>query len=324
MDIHMELAGETHVVTVATTGTVADLYAAAAEQTGLSDTAFDLCLADPASSSPPAPLPHAPCAGADEELASALCGHDSVHARVSELELNRRKVAEAFRVPRDHVTDDFLLRSLLCCAESRSHGQLGRRPGDSEAPSGSEGVALLLAAGADPEGEGARKWTPLAKAAYTGNDEAVGVLLRRGVAVDPRDDVGWTPLHHAADANAVECVRLLLEAGANPTLQDYRKRNAYIWAASRGSVESLRLLVDCGHEGMNLDHPGFIDRTALICATVIDSYECVQILLAAGAHVTGPTDAEGHCALELAVGERVRQLLQEAAACEGTEGGVRE
>ncbi|KAA0152966.1 hypothetical protein FNF29_03489 [Cafeteria roenbergensis] len=85
-------------------------------------------------------------------------------------------------------------------------------------------------------------------------DQGIAVLLASGADVDARAANGSTPLHWAAGSGAYEAVAALLERGADPLCVTYTwhrqvfgkgsGRTPLHWAAERGCEESCKLLSD--------------------------------------------------------------------------------
>lgn len=92
-------------------------------------------------------------------------------------------------------------------------------------------VRVLVAAGANLENE-PHRYTPLAYAAYQGNERVAAFLLERGARVDgdadTRNDVTYvnTPLMMAAMQGHERVARLLLRAGANARIRVYQGHTA--------------------------------------------------------------------------------------------------
>jgi hypothetical protein len=92
-------------------------------------------------------------------------------------------------------------------------------------------VRMLVAAGANLENEPYR-YTPLAYAAYQGDEHVVAFLLERGAQVngdaDTRNNVTYvnTPLMMAAMQGHERVARLLLRAGANARVRVYQGHTA--------------------------------------------------------------------------------------------------
>jgi hypothetical protein len=87
-------------------------------------------------------------------------------------------------------------------------------------------TTLLLARGADPNGTGYAKNTPLLASAGSFHSELIPLLIAHGAHIDAQNDRGETPLIAAAAYCAPWNVAALLSAGANPKLTDSMGRTA--------------------------------------------------------------------------------------------------
>jgi cytohesin len=148
-------------------------------------------------------------------------------------------------------------------------------------PSG-EMVKLLLAYGADPNGEFALKISkdpdiPLLAAVQIGAQDSAFALLdakadpnltnqsgatplhlalgqeavfkrliKEGAAVNVRDRSGETPLHYAVGAGLTNKVRELLELKADPNVRDSRGFTPLHWAVALDRADTAALLLDNG------------------------------------------------------------------------------
>src|SRR5258708_7893602 len=92
-------------------------------------------------------------------------------------------------------------------------------------------VAALLAKGADPNLTGRSDVSPLAAAAFRGNDRIVELLLSRGADPDHVDATGKTPLIYAAARGFALVVRRLLDAGADAKARYGNDLTVLMWAA---------------------------------------------------------------------------------------------
>ena len=81
-------------------------------------------------------------------------------------------------------------------------------------------LALLLAAGADPNAVDFEGATPLMYAAEVGTPDVLRALLAAGADPDAQDAEGHTALMYAADHCQPESARLLVQVGADLTLKD--------------------------------------------------------------------------------------------------------
>jgi ankyrin repeat protein len=120
-------------------------------------------------------------------------------------------------------------------------------------------VRLLVGAGAELENDPGR-YTPLAYAAYQGNERVVRFLLDRGANVDSSASNGYayvnTPLMMAAMQGYENIVRTLLRAGANPDVRVRGGHTAAELAFKYNHTSLARLLQQCGltQRAMNASH----------------------------------------------------------------------
>ena len=105
-------------------------------------------------------------------------------------------------------------------------------------------VALLLRAGADPNGQGVvDKCTPLHVATYKGHYEIVKLLLAAGADPNRKDVVDeCTPLHVATYKGHYEIVKLLLAAGADPDIVEKYGKTPLDIAKKRGKNSTVKIL----------------------------------------------------------------------------------
>ncbi|WP_223832874.1 ankyrin repeat domain-containing protein [Streptomyces venezuelae] len=120
-------------------------------------------------------------------------------------------------------------------------------------PAGPEVIAVLVAAGADPDARfvGAHRETPLHWAASNDDVAAVDALVAAGADIEAGGAVigGGTPLADARGFGQWRAARRLLELGARTTLQD---------AAAMGLLDRVTSYVEAGPP----DAPGPPDITA--------------------------------------------------------------
>jgi hypothetical protein len=102
-----------------------------------------------------------------------------------------------------------------------------------------EVVKLLLAAGADIDGEGGEA---LRTAIQQEDPVLLKFLLDAGANPNASKSWGSTPLHYAAHLGQVECAKLLLQAGARPDAKDEKGETPAQWAAYYGNKELAKLL----------------------------------------------------------------------------------
>ena len=112
----------------------------------------------------------------------------------------------------------------------------------------SEGLAVLLAHGADPNLRGARGRTPFPYVADGTNDDddldgayatCASQLLDAGATVDARDAAGRTPLAVAVQAGRLSLVRVLLARGASLVADDAGNSPLHLAVAAPDCLEAL-------------------------------------------------------------------------------------
>ncbi|WP_306335131.1 ankyrin repeat domain-containing protein [Streptomyces sp. KL118A] len=122
-------------------------------------------------------------------------------------------------------------------------------------PAGPEVIAVLVAAGADPDARfvGAHHETPLHWAASNDDVAALDALIAAGADIEATGAVigGGTPLADARGFGQWRAARRLLAHGARTTLQD---------AATLGLLDRVASLVEGGAEGT--DAPDAADLTS--------------------------------------------------------------
>jgi uncharacterized protein len=109
---------------------------------------------------------------------------------------------------------------------------------------GAPAVAVLLAAGADPnaEADNPMRVRPLHSAAAARDLESARLLLEAGADPDARQTGGYTALHEAAHDDNEELAALLLRHGADPSLRSDEGADAKSLARANESVAVLALL----------------------------------------------------------------------------------
>lgn len=104
-------------------------------------------------------------------------------------------------------------------------------------------VALLLAAGADPDrADSDVRARPLHTAAGEGRVRIVRRLLRAGANPNVRAKGMGTPLHLAASYGHLHCARALVRAGADAGLRDAEGKRAIDYARRHRRVEVVSFL----------------------------------------------------------------------------------
>src|SRR5262249_6384431 len=123
-----------------------------------------------------------------------------------------------------------LSSSVVRVALSKGHKNPSRRM---------EVVTLLLAAGADINGEGGEA---LREAMRQEDFALVKFLLEAGADVNAISEHGSTPLHYAAFLGEVEFAKLFLQAGAKLDVRNSDGKTPAQWAAFHGCREVAKLL----------------------------------------------------------------------------------
>lgn len=112
-----------------------------------------------------------------------------------------------------------------------------------------EKVALCLEAGADPAGsQGYSGWAPLHLAAAHNNKAAViALLVAAGADPNVRDNSGETPLHWAARKNVNPAIIVgLVAAGADPNAKDNSGETPLHKAARNNNPAVIKALLKAG------------------------------------------------------------------------------
>jgi uncharacterized protein len=171
---------------------------------------------------------------------------------------------------------------------------------------------LLLAKGADPNIPGRSGVTPLAAAAFKGNDRIVEDLLARGAHPNLMDATGKAAITYAAARGFAGLVSRLLDAGVDPGFRYGHDLTALMWAAGHEegvgpqAAESTAAVL-IGH-GAPLDTMDDRGRTALMVAAELGYPEMVTMLIKQGAD-RKLRDKAGRTAFDLAIQESVRRIL---------------
>ena len=148
-------------------------------------------------------------------------------------------------------------------------------------------VEELLKGGAAVNVKSNRGTTPLLAASLIwGNHTVVDKLLAKGADVSAIDSDGWTPLVKAAASGDSAIVRTLLSKGATPE-QATNTFTPLTIAAWNGHVEIVRLLLENG-AGVNTKDANF-GVTPLAAAAFFDREAIARILIEKGAGVNTET-----------------------------------
>ena len=88
--------------------------------------------------------------------------------------------------------------------------------------------------------------TSLGAAAENGDDKTVGILLAAGAEVNGQDKSGRTALWWAAKCGRVEVVKLLVAHNADTTIPNERGLTPLNWAQKKNYAEIAKILQDAG------------------------------------------------------------------------------
>ena len=148
-------------------------------------------------------------------------------------------------------------------------------------------MAALLAKGADPNLTGRSDVSPLAAAAFRGNDRIVELLLSRGADPDHVDATGKTPLIYAAARGFALVVRRLLDAGADAKARYGNDLTVLMWAAGHedgvGAAAAIAVVALLIAHGAAIDAADNRGRTALMIAAERGDAAVVETLIMHGA-----------------------------------------
>jgi uncharacterized protein len=159
--------------------------------------------------------------------------------------------------------------------------------------------------------------SPLAAAAFRGNDRIVELLLARGAAADHVDATGKTPVVYASARGFALVVRRLLDAGVDAKARYGNDLTALMWAAGHddgvgagAAVEVAELLLERGAEIDAADNRG---RTALMMAAERGDTAMAATLIAHGAS-RALRDKSGKTACDFTTNETLRDALARCPA----------
>ncbi|HWY77863.1 MAG TPA: ankyrin repeat domain-containing protein, partial [Verrucomicrobiae bacterium] len=141
---------------------------------------------------------------------------------------------------------------------------------------------LLLAHGANPNAKDQDGETPLLAAVKADNQVIVELLLANKADVNSKTAHGWTPLHSAARGDRVEIAKLLLAAGADANARTDQGATPLTSSAENGSSEIIKLLLANKADVNARQDDG---DTALLVAVNNKRLENARLLLANNAEV---------------------------------------
>jgi len=101
---------------------------------------------------------------------------------------------------------------------------------------------LLLASGANVNGQASQGWTALLRASFYGYPDIVSALLANGASLQAVNSDGMTALHGAIHGSHLACARLLLDGGGSYSIKDNFGHTATLLARTEGSLPLFSLL----------------------------------------------------------------------------------
>jgi hypothetical protein len=126
------------------------------------------------------------------------------------------------------------------------------------------------------------RYTPLMRAAMSGNEEIAGLLLKAGASVNAANGDGMTPLMLAAQHGRTAVLSMLVQERPNPDSQDSHGNTAILLAAKNGHLMAVRVLADAGADLHCRDESGL---NALSWAAMQGHTSIVKALVRNGADV---------------------------------------
>ncbi len=142
-------------------------------------------------------------------------------------------------------------------------------------------VAILLKAGAGFN-QGYDRSTPLCMASQKGHTEVVAILLKAGADLNQGNNNGATPLYLASLNGHAEVVEILVKAGADLN-QGYDGATPLYIASQNGHAEVVEILVKAGAD---LNQARYDGATPIFIASHKGLVEVVDILVNARANPT--------------------------------------
>lgn len=138
-----------------------------------------------------------------------------------------------------------------------------------------EGVAALLAMGADADAKDQIGVAPLHWGAFCGHGGVTRRLLAAGAEVHVRDQEGRTPLHVAAYESHSEVIAQLLKAGADVMAPDKMSWTPLHCAVSNGELDACKQLTEAGADPKRKDSEG---KSAMDLAKHFGNAGIVEVL----------------------------------------------
>ncbi|KAI3845268.1 hypothetical protein MKW98_009334 [Papaver atlanticum] len=155
-------------------------------------------------------------------------------------------------------------------------------------------------------------YAPLHHAIYKGHLDIVRYLLEKGANADASSDGNYTPLHIVAKTGDTKIITLLLSRGVHIDGAT-RIGTSLQYAAGHGHRDAVKVLLDHGANPNPVIGQGML--RPLTTAILFESWECMELLLQAGANPSA--ESFGNTPLILAAKEEyvgvITRLLEAGA-----------
>ncbi|GAB4403748.1 MAG: hypothetical protein OHK0039_03290 [Bacteroidia bacterium] len=174
-----------------------------------------------------------------------------------------------------------------------------------------EALAILLAAGIDPNARSERGVPALSRAVERENLPVLRMLIEAGASIDATDTQGRTALMKAIDSGNKHIFDHLMDQGPELEIADATGETALFKAVRLGNTTMTRRLIQEGAEVDLRNRDGF---TPLLLAAEYQRTGIVKALLQAGADPSRP-DPKGRTILERNhLSPRLAKMLRQAGA----------
>ncbi len=149
-----------------------------------------------------------------------------------------------------------------------------------------DGVKLLIEAGADLNQAADDGATPLFIASQNGHNKVIAILVKAGADLNQATDDGATPLFIASQNGHSKVIAILVKAGADLNQATDNGTTPLLIASQNGHNKVIAILVKAGAD-LN---QGYHGATPLFIASQNGHAEVVQILVEAGADLNQSPD----------------------------------
>ena len=180
---------------------------------------------------------------------------------------------------------------------------------------------MLLEAGADVNFRNSRGKTPLMCAAERGYYMCTRALATAGADVNAYDDGGRSILMRAIKAGSLECAALIVQEGADVNVSNnYGSKTPLLLAVEGKPTDIVKLLLDAGAD-VNLQDPA--NRSAIEAASYEEDTEILCLLIEAGADVKADGALALQCAAKNLNYNCMKVLIEAGAKVNGVNGDNR-